>query len=136
MKTVISLDYYEALLYFNTDADIFEALEVLDEKEREGFVLEITLDHEHKAATYSMGHRGRETAHLAQKDRGIDNTHETEDDYVGACEALHEMGESLGLGTYMCEHCDAIFEYGLPWQQTCEVCGRLIGDDNIVHEDT
>lgn len=132
----IELEYDEALRYFDADADMTDFLnrspldEGLDEDEIENFVLIVTLDHVRKSAIWKVGHARHDSAHLGKIDNiGVPE----EDDYVGACEKLAEMGESLGLGRYTCEHCDATFEYRLPWQETCEQCGRSICDDHTVH---
>jgi hypothetical protein len=130
---MVTLNYDEALRYFDVDAENTDFLNSLDEDEVENLVVRITINHNKKWVTWEMGHRFHDSEHLGEIDNiGIPE----EDDYVGACEKLHEMDEDLGLGMYHCEYDDADFEYRLPWQQTCEVCGRTIDDDQIVHMET
>lgn len=97
-QKIIELDYEDALGYFDVDASELDALAELTEQEKSEFHMEVTIDHNAKTVTYSYGNFLHESEHLPQKGSGIDNTMELEDDYVGACEKLAEMGEDLGLG--------------------------------------
>lgn len=90
----IRLNYLDALVYFETDADLTDVLEnQLDEDEKEHFVLEVDLDHEKRRASWRVGHTQKTTEHLSQLGNGINNTTDTDDDYEGVIRILRQLGE-------------------------------------------